>query len=149
MAKQIEKTIESFRGGLNCAQAVVSHYADELEFDKDLGISISCGFGAGMGKLQGTCGAVTGSYMILGIYNCKKHGNNTERKAATYDMVRRFNEKFLKKNGATDCLSLLNCEIKTDVGHKNAKEKNLFVTVCEKCITDSIAIVDDMIVKQS
>jgi C_GCAxxG_C_C family probable redox protein len=149
MANQIEKTIESFRGGLNCAQTVVSSYADELKFDKEMAVSISCGFGGGMGRLQGTCGAVTGSYMVLGMYNCKKHADNKERKAATYEMVQRFNEKFLEANGSTDCISLLNCEIKSDEGQLKAKESGLFVTVCEKCIIDSIAIVDNLIGKQS
>lgn len=57
------KAIESFRSGLNCAQAVVTAYADELNFDNNLALSVSCGFGGGMGRLQETCGAVTGYQM--------------------------------------------------------------------------------------
>jgi C_GCAxxG_C_C family probable redox protein len=147
MADQVEKTIEAFRGGLNCAQAIVYHYSDELKYDKDLALSISAGFGSGMGKLQGTCGAVTGSFMVLGLYNSGIYKDNKEKKAATYEMIQQFNEKFLNANDATDCLSLLNCEIKTDEGLQKAKEKNLFVTVCEKCIIDSITIVNSLIGK--
>lgn len=66
-----EKAIVSFKAGLNCAQAVLTAYADDLSFDNNLALSVSCGFGGGMGRLQQTCGAVTGSFMVLGIYNCR------------------------------------------------------------------------------
>jgi C_GCAxxG_C_C family probable redox protein len=141
------KAIESFRAGLNCAQTVLGAYSEELNIDKDMAVSVSCGFGAGMGRLQGTCGAVTGSYMVLGLYNCKKTSDNAVRKAATYSMVQRFSEKFIEANGSTDCISLLKCDIKTDEAQQKAKEAHLFETVCEKCITDSIAIINQLIGK--
>jgi len=142
MKKSIEdKAIESFRGGLNCAQAVVTSFSDDLNFDKSTAEIISCGFGGGMGRLGGTCGAVTGSYMTLGIFNCGKFADNVSRKEATYVMVQEFSKKFNQIHGTTDCNSLLKCDLKTEEGHKYAKENNLFGTVCEKCITDSIKIV--------
>lgn len=81
MTKHIEEeAILSFKSGLNCAQAVLTAYSEEMNFDKKLALSISCGFGGGMGRLQETCGAVTGSYMVLGVYNCKKVTDNQDRK---------------------------------------------------------------------
>jgi C_GCAxxG_C_C family probable redox protein len=139
-----QKAIESFRSGLNCAQSVVTAYSEELNFDKNLALSISCGFGGGMGRLQETCGAVTGSFMVLGIHNCKKFAENSKRKEETYAMVQKFSEKFKLIHGTTDCRSLLKCEIKTEEGHRFAKENNLFETVCERCISDSLRIVDQL-----
>jgi C_GCAxxG_C_C family probable redox protein len=140
-----EKAIESFRSGLNCAQAVLSAYSDELHIDNNLAQSVSCAFGGGMGRMQETCGAVTGSYMVLGIHTCNKIAENKERKEVTYGMVQKFAEKFRELNGTTDCIDLLKCEIKSDQGHRHAKENNLFETVCEKCISDSINIVDELL----
>jgi C_GCAxxG_C_C family probable redox protein len=140
-----EKAIESFRAGLNCAQTVVTSFSDDLNFDRNLAETISCGFGGGMGRLGETCGAVTGSYMVLGIVNCKKFADNTSRKEATYPMVQQFSKKFKQIYGTTDCKSLLKCDLKTEEGHRYAKENNLFGTVCEKCITDSIKIVKQLI----
>jgi C_GCAxxG_C_C family probable redox protein len=145
MTKSIEeKAIESFRSGLNCAQSVVTAYCDELKMDYDLALNISCGFGGGMGRMQETCGALTGSFMVLGAYNCGKFTDNTKRKESTYTMVQELNEKFKMIHGSTKCKSLLNCEIKTEEGHRLAKEKNLFGTICEKCITDSISIIGEL-----
>lgn len=140
-----EKAIETFRKGLNCAQSVVTTFSDKLNFDKNIAEVMSCGFGGGMGRLGETCGAVTGSYMVLGIFNCARHVDNTSRKEATYAMVREFSNKFKQINGTTDCKSLLKCDLGTEEGHKYAKENNLFGTICEKCIKDSIRIVNQLI----
>jgi len=140
-----EKAINSFKSGLNCSQAVLSAYSDKLNFDNNLALSVACGFGGGMGRLQLTCGAVTGSFMVLGVYNCNKFADNIERKEKTYSMVQKFSEKFKKINGTTDCISLLNCDLKTEEGHRYAKDNNLFETVCEKCISDSISIINELI----
>lgn len=142
-----EKAIRTFRTGLNCAQAVLTAYSDEMEFDNNLALSVSCGFGGGMGRLQETCGAVTGSFMVLGIYNCKKLTDNKERKEVTYSMIQKFSQEFKQLNGTTDCMELLKCDLKTEEGNAYAKEKNLFGTVCEKCISDSVKIVNKLIRK--
>jgi C_GCAxxG_C_C family probable redox protein len=140
-----QNAIESFRSGLNCAQAVLTAFTNELGFDEDAALSISCGFGAGMGRLQETCGAVTGAYMVLGIHNCKNISDNNLRKAGTYPMVQKFSEKFKKIHGSTDCIDLLKCEIRTEEGHRLAAQNKLFETVCEKCISDSIEIISELI----
>jgi len=142
-----EKAIRSFKSGLNCSQAVLSAYSDKLNFDNNLALSVACGFGGGMGRLQETCGAVTGSYMVLGIYNCRKFSDNKDRKEETYSMIQQFSEKFKQINGTTDCISLLKIDLKTEEGQRYAKDNNLFETVCEKCISDSISIVEELIEK--
>jgi C_GCAxxG_C_C family probable redox protein len=140
-----EKAIASFRAGLNCSQAVFSAYADELNIDNDLALSVSCGFGGGMGRLQETCGAVTGSYMVLGVQTCKNLIDKKERKELTYSVVQEFSRKFRKLNGSTNCMDLLKCDLKTQEGNSFAKEHNLFGTVCEKCISDAIKIIEGII----
>lgn len=139
-----DKAISSFRSGLNCAQSVVANYSDELEFDNNLGSCFSCGFGAGMGKLQETCGAVTGSFMVLGIFNGRKYSDNTVRKEKTYEMVRQFSDSFKLINSALDCKTLINCDLKTEEGYRFAKENNLFGSLCEKYIADSIKIITEI-----
>jgi C_GCAxxG_C_C family probable redox protein len=139
-----EKAIRTFRSGLNCAQAVVTSYAEEMKFDNNMALSVSVGFGGGMGRLQETCGAVTGSFMVLGIFNCKKLTDNKDRKEATYSMIQKFSQEFKQINGTTDCLELLKCDLKTEEGNGYAKENNLFGTVCEKCISDSVRIINKL-----
>lgn len=145
METKEEKAIRTFRSGFNCAQAVLGCYADKFDFDNEFALNISCGFGGGMGRLQETCGAVTGSYMVLGTYNGRKYPDNAEKKEVTYKMIQDFSGKFKTINGSTDCRSLLKCDLRTEEGHRYAVENNLFRTTCEKCILDSIRIIDEIL----
>lgn len=82
-----ENAISTFRSGLNCSQAVFAAYSEKLRFDKELALSISAGFGGGMGRLQETCGAVTGAFMVIGVYTSQKNPDNIDRKGKSYAMI--------------------------------------------------------------
>ncbi|MDO9152662.1 MAG: C-GCAxxG-C-C family protein [Paludibacter sp.] len=148
MKSNEEIAIQSFRSGLNCAQSVVTAYSDRMGFDKVLAENLSCGFGGGMGRLQETCGAVTGAFMILGIYNCNKYSDQTERKNSTYTMVQQLSNEFKNIHNVTDCRSLLNCDLKTEEGLRIHKAENQSKTICEKCIVDAVSILDKMLEKK-
>ncbi len=144
MKSNEEKAIQSFRAGLNCAQSVVTAYSNDLGFDNDLAERISCGFGGGMGRLQETCGAATGAFMVLGIHYCKQYADNKDRKEATYSAIQKFADKFKALHGTLNCKSLLNCDLRTEEGHRYLKDNKLSETVCEKCIADAIRIVAEL-----
>lgn len=137
--------IQSFRSGMNCAQSVVNAYADRLNFDPDLAAGLSCGFGGGMGRLQQTCGALTGAFMVLGIHNSRLYTDRVELKNRTYTQVREINEKFAQSQGATDCRSLLGCDLQTDEGMQFHKDTNQSKMICEKCIAASIELLDEIV----
>lgn len=145
MKQKTEKAIRSFRSGLNCSQSVLNAYSDEMFIDNEFALSVSCGFGGGMGRLQETCGAVTGSFMVLGIYNSKKFADNKIRKEQTYAMIQKFSKKFKSIHSVMDCKTLMNCDLNTDEGQRYVVENNLHERVCEKCIADSIGIIEEMI----
>ena len=140
-----ENAISSFRAGLNCSQAVVAAFAEKLGFDKELVLRVSAGFGGGMGRLQETCGAVTGAFMVLGMSNSKKYGDNLDLKNATYQMIRQFDTKFKSIHSTTNCKALLQCDLSSEEGHTYAVEHKLFEQVCEKCIADAVNIVEELI----
>lgn len=139
-----QKAIEGFRGGLNCAQAIVTAYADDMKLERDLALGVACGFGGGMGRLQETCGAVTGSYMVLGIHICGRVADNKERKEKTYALVQEFSRQFKKNQGSLDCRELLKCDLNTEEGKQYIRDHNLHEAVCEKCIIDSVKILGDI-----
>lgn len=148
MTSRMMKAIDSFNSCLNCAQSVLSVYAKELDFDTEMALRISCGFGAGMGQLQETCGAVTGSFMVLGLHNSKIYSENDDRKEGTKINIQNFNEGFQTIHGTLKCRELLNCDLKSTQGQKYFKENNLKKHVCEKCISDSIQLIDQIISTQ-
>ena len=55
-----EESERTFRAGFNCAQAVFVPFASECGIEEDEGYRIASAFGAGMGRMQETCGEVQG-----------------------------------------------------------------------------------------
>ncbi len=134
----------TFRSDYNCAQSVFTSFSDEFGLNKDTALSITSGFGGGMGMLQKTCGAVTGAYMVISLFNSKKFADNKDRKEKSVGMIQDFHNKFTAVNGTTNCKKLMNCDLNTEEGSKYAKDHNLFETVCEKCVSDSVLILEEM-----
>jgi C_GCAxxG_C_C family probable redox protein len=145
MSTTQERALATFRVGLNCAQSVLTSYSQILNFDEKLASDISCAFGGGMGRLQKTCGAVTGAFMALSIWNAKKYPEPKEQKEKTYAMVQEFTRRFTEQHGTTQCHALLGCNLNTEQGRLFMKKNNLTVTVCEQCILHAVAIVDELI----
>ena len=143
--KNAKIAVESFKSGLNCAQSVLTTYASKLDIDIKLAKDIASGFGGGMGKLQLTCGAVTGSFMVLSQYNSKNFVDDKKRKENTNMMIQKFSDNFISINGTMDCSSLLKCDLNTEEGQSYARENNLYERVCEKCVSDSIGIIEELI----
>lgn len=93
----------------NCAQTIFSIFAPELGIDRDTAFRISSGFGSGMNNGD-TCGAVTGSYMVIGLKS--GHASSSpEDKERTRGLIRKFNDLFLKEHGSLKCRELLGYDI--------------------------------------
>ena len=98
MDNTADQAITGFRSGLNCAQSVLTAYSDRYKINREAALSLSCSFGAGMGRLQETCGAVTGAYMVIGLDSCSKYAANKDRKEHAYSMVQEFSKQFIAMN---------------------------------------------------
>lgn len=51
----------------NCAQSVVCTYCDLVGLDEQTALDIAGAYGTGMGNMEGTCGALVGAGMIVGL----------------------------------------------------------------------------------
>jgi C_GCAxxG_C_C family probable redox protein len=145
MPSKILKAISLHKSGFNCAQSVVAAFDEELNMDRSLALTMSVGFGGGMGRMQEKCGAVTGAFMVLGVCNGRKFADNAGLKNETYSMIQRFEQKFKAIHQTTNCMELLKCDIKTPEGFQSARDNGLFESVCDKCIADAICLVEELI----
>ena len=84
----IEKAISSFRGDFNCAQSILSSFATQYGLDRDTALRLSSGFGGGMARLQNTCGAVSGAFMVIGLRYGMGIMDDTEAKEKTYQIIK-------------------------------------------------------------
>ncbi len=139
-----EQAKELFLSGYNCAQSVVLSFADDLKFSKELAQKMAAGFGGGMGKLQETCGAVTGAIMILGLLKGEDVNNNDELKASSYGAVKDLIHAFVAEYNTTLCKDLIGCDLNTPEGSAKFKDENIMVTICADCVKKAVEIVEDL-----
>ena len=125
----------------NCAQTVFSLFAGDLGLDGQTALKIASGFGGGMACAE-TCGAVTGSYMVIGM----KHGHfrpDPDEKAKTKQLIQRFNELFKKRHGSLICKALTGFDISTPKDASDAQEEGVFLTKCPVFIKTACTILEE------
>jgi C_GCAxxG_C_C family probable redox protein len=139
-----EQASSLFLSGNNCAQSVVLSFADDLKFSKELALKMAAGFGGGMGKQQGTCGAVTGAIMVLGMFKGEQVNNNDELKSGTYAAVKELTQRFTETYKTTSCRELTGCDLNTPEGSEKFKEDKIMENVCAGCVEEAVRIVESI-----
>ena len=82
-------------GTHNCTQAVICTYHDYTGMDEETLKNVGNAFAAGMGNMEGTCGALVGAGVVLGLA--------TKDKAKSVKAMRQIMTQFQQRNGATQC----------------------------------------------
>jgi C_GCAxxG_C_C family probable redox protein len=93
--------------GYNCAQATAAPFAEDLKLDVALLLGAAAGFGAGMGGLRSTCGAVSGMVLVAGLAAGDYPPEDTAAKKALYELVEGMHHEFVKCHGSDCCSELL------------------------------------------
>ncbi len=145
MSDRKAKAVQTFQSGCNCAQAVLMNYHDVLLKDENELMAFASGFGGGMGRLQYTCGAVTGSFMVFSLYAAMHSESNAQAKALSSELIREFDEKFRKIKGSVNCREILGVDLNSEEGKQEAEEKNLFETVCADAVKTATGIVEEIL----
>jgi len=140
-----EHAADQFRQGLNCAQAVLGAYAEELGLETESAYKVACGFGGGMGRTGDTCGAVTGAIMVIGLAACGPSPRDSGAKERTHELVRAFLEEFRERHQALSCRELLGCDIGTAEGYAEAQRSDLFQTRCPGYVETAVEILEDLL----
>lgn len=143
MGSKINLVDQRFPAQFNCAQTVFSLHADELGIDEKTALKLASGFGGGMACAE-TCGAVTGSYMVIGM----RHGNTTpdaEAKAHIKQQIQLFNEKFKGVHGTLICKKLTGFDISTPEGSAAANEHDIFRKKCPAFVKTACEILEKVV----
>jgi len=112
-------------GSHNCAQAIIHTYADIAGLDEATSMNIGNAFAAGMGNMEGTCGALVGAGVVLGCVN--------KDKAKSMRQMRQVMNKFQERNGATQCKLL------KGIGTK------VVLRECHDCVADAAEFLEEQL----
>jgi len=142
---RIEQAAACFQEGFSCSQSVLATFAPQLGMDRDLALKVSGAFGAGMGRMGETCGAVTGAFMVIGLLHGRTKAEDQETKEKAYALVAELADQFRQRNGSLKCRELLGCDLGTPEGQQYAHDHGLTATRCVKFVRDAAEIVERML----
>lgn len=112
-------------GSHNCAQAVLCSYCDLTGIDEETSRNMTTAFAAGMGNMEGTCGAIVGAGIALSLI--------TKDKAKAVKGMREIMTRFEERNKATQCKLLKGIETKQ------------VLRECPDCVADAAEFLEDII----
>ena len=131
MSDRVKLADELHRKGYSCSQAVAVACADVVDVPKEILFRASEGFGAGMGTMDGVCGALTGALLIAGLKNSSGNLTAPKSKAATMKISKAMMTSFRQKCDAIICRELKG----VDTGK--------MICSCPDCITHGVEIVEE------
>jgi Putative redox-active protein (C_GCAxxG_C_C). len=106
---------------MNCCQAVLVAFADVLGRSEAELLRMGSGFGSGMGTMEGTCGALVGAELLLGII---KDGAPVMRDART------LHRAFTETCGASLCKDL------------KGRDTGKVLCSCDDCVRAAVDLVE-------
>ena len=114
-AAQVRKSAEeSFARGLYCAESVLLSLARAQGIESDLLPKVATAFCGGMSRSCGTCGALTGAIMGVGL--ALGRSQPSESALPSYRATQRLIAQFEQEFGSRDCHVLLGCDLGSPEG---------------------------------
>lgn len=132
MADRIKLADELHRKGFSCSQAVAVACADLVDVPEEVLFKATEGFGAGMGTMDGVCGALTGGLLIAGLKNSTGNLDAPKSKGSTMKLSKAMLTSFRDKcGGAIICRELKG----VDTGK--------ILCSCPDCIKHGVEVVEE------
>ena len=141
---RIQKAKQLFNSNFNCSQAILAAFTDDTALDPSMALKVASGFGGGIGCTGGTCGALTGAVMVLGLHCGTADASDTTAKYDVYRKVHRLTEEYKLRTGSTICRDLMGFDMATPEGQKMAKMPGAFDR-CDNFVRIAAEIVDEML----
>ena len=130
-----EKALHYFHQGFNCAQSVFAAMADKVGMSEEAALRFSSAFGAGLGRMRGTCGAFAGLCMVAGYCRGNLTGDPAD-KERIFSLTRELAEAFKQKFGTLTCRELLHLDEEMETSARpNDRTSSYYASrPCERCV---------------
>ncbi len=132
-----ERALWLFAHEHNCSQAVLKAFGPDLGLSAELAGCVASAFGGGIVRRAEICGAVTGVLMVLGL----RHQGNRD---IVYPTGQNFIERFQARHGSISCRELLPCDLSTDAGRREAREKGYHASICAGLVRSAVEILEQL-----
>ena len=129
------RALDYFHQGFNCAQSVFAAFATQVGLSTEAALRFSSAFGAGLGRMRGTCGAFSGLCMVAGF--CQ--GNLTgqpEDKERIFALTRSLADDFKAEFGTLTCRELRHLDEEMEQSARPNERTAAYYDArpCERCV---------------
>lgn len=141
-----ERALEYFHRGFNCAQSVFAAFAGQIGLSEEAALKLSSAFGAGLGRMRGTCGAFAGLSMIAGYCSGNLTGT-PEDKERIFALTRELATAFTAEFGSLQCRELLHLDENTQESARPSDRTAAYYAArpCERCVAFCAARAADLL----
>ena len=140
----VERAVELFVEGYNCAQAVAAAFGDLTGLDEKTAARMASCFGGGMGRMREVCGAVSGMFMVLGSLYGYDDPKADIAKKELYTRVQALAEEFKKDGGSIICREILK-NPPSDPNPSPRTPEYYAMRPCERMVYNAAAIMEEFL----
>ena len=138
IADEADRAVMLFSSGFNCAEAVLTVLCERMEkLDRSFGgvvPSVATGFGGGIGRSGGICGALSGAVMAVGLLIGHRRADDLERKYRVYDLVLGMIGEFEREFGSSSCRDLIRIDLRVEEERFRFHSQKVRDKVCSKFV---------------
>ncbi len=142
---EIKTAQEMFAEGHSCSQAVLTAYAHRYNLPREQALRLASSFGGGMARQGLTCGAVTGSMMVLGLNSGRVDPDDEAARNRTDARVQEFFRRFQEKFNTLDCNELTGIQMSCPEARAQADEDGVFEKVCPAVVGFAAELVGELL----
>ena len=121
--EQVRRYLES---GYNCAEAMVSSFADSVGVVPEVVLPAATLFAAGIGRTGNVCGLVSGAALVLGLAVGPRDPADGETKERAYALVGELVRDVKELLGSIRCTDILGADLGDPEDRRRALEDGRF-----------------------
>jgi len=141
---KVSLAISNFENGMNCAQSVISVFANDLGLDTSIALKLSSTLGGGVGRKQEICGAINAGALVIGLMYGNQSPSDKESKEQASVMARQFLNKMEKEYGGLTCRHVLGASLETPSDREIVENQHLTKIRCQPCITKVVSTLEQL-----
>lgn len=130
-----ERALGYFHRGFSCAQSTFAALSPLTGIEETTSLKLASAFGAGLGRMRGTCGAFSALCMAAGLRSGNTEGT-VEGKQRIYEETRRLAAEFRAAFGTLLCRELLHLPEGQEEAPRPETRTEAYYAArpCERCI---------------
>ena len=120
--RRSERIGELMDSGLNCAEAMVLTFADDVGLPREIAVRVATPFGGGLSRTNDICGLVSGAAIVIGAGNERGELSNAEGKERAYTVTAGLIRAITELKGSIDCTGILGADLSDPEARRRANQ---------------------------